>query len=121
MKYLDNDHGGGKGHECGQKAWTATNPSDAQNAQARENFQRAKAVYEEHKEGIHQAMQAMHAAWVKHPIVKDEVKEAGMQMHHHMMPVKVAVTTARIDTINLLSLDQREIFNRTMMDCMGHP
>lgn len=121
LKYLDGGHGGDKGSECGHKAWTATNPSEAQNAQARENFARAKAVCEEHKEGMHQAMQAMHAAWIKHPIVRDEVKSAGMQLHEHMMPIQIAVTDARIDTINLLTSDQRNVFNRTMMDCMGHP
>ena len=107
-----------KMHECAKNAWQATNPSEDQNHQACDFMHAAKAVMDEHKDAIHDGMHNLFAAWSQHPISKDAVKSAEMALHDHIVPVKEAIEDAQINTLNLLSNEQRSTFDHTFFECL---
>lgn len=114
---------GGPGHQmhmCMVQGWKAAKTSEDQNTQARAFMQKAKAVFEAHKDGIKAGMESMKAAWRKHPISKDEVAKAGAGLHEHVAPVMTAGREAHIDIIDLLSPEQRKAFDHGFMHCMHH-
>jgi hypothetical protein len=112
------EHGGGKIGRCMHEGWDATSPTDDQNTQAAAFVQAAKAVVDEHKDGIHQGMHDLMAAWKQHPVSRDSVIAAETELHGHFVPVQEAVRDAQIDILNLLSDDQRTEFDSAFMDCM---
>jgi hypothetical protein len=107
-----------KMHRCLKKSWKATNPSDQQSDGAKRFMDEAKAVKDQHKDAIHSAMEAMKTAWSKHPIVQAEVVAAEDSLREHGMPVRAAFRDAGINTLNLLSAEQRTTFDHTFKDCI---
>jgi Spy/CpxP family protein refolding chaperone len=107
-----------KMHRCLKKSWKAANPTDQQGDTAKRYMDEAKAVMDQHKDAIHSAMEAMKTAWSKHPIVQAEVVAAEDSLREHGMPVRVAFRDAGINTLNLLSSEQRTAFDNTFKDCI---
>ena len=112
-------HGGGM-HKCMKGAWSAANPSEDQNQKAKGFMNEAKAVFDQHKDGIKQAMHGVMTAWKQYPISKDDVVAAEGVMHDQFSPVGEAMQDAKINTLNVLSADQRAAFDTSFAQCMGH-
>ena len=112
---------GGKLHQCMRQAWKMSSPTQDQNKAAHDFVAAVRAVMTQHKDGLHQGMTALKAAWKKYPIAKDEVVAAEASFHEHMMPVKEAVRDAHIGILNLLTAEQRGTFDAAFTSCMhGH-
>ena len=109
---------GGKMKKCAKESWNASSPSDSQKMQAAAFYAEAKAVYEMHKEGLKSAKAQMHMAWMKHPLVRDEVIAAESSLLTHFMPVKDAFRDAGLYTLNVLDPTQRAVFNNAFHTCL---
>lgn len=107
-----------KMHQCVHKGFESAKISEEQHKQIHGYMMNAKNVMKEHKEAIHNGMQSMMTAWKKHPISKDEVVAAEGNLQQHMTPVKVAMRDSMIDSLNVLSADQRKDFDSAFASCM---
>lgn len=107
----------GQRDQCFKRAWMATDPSEAQSSSAQQNFEPIKKLFEDNKEKIHAAMHGLHTAMKAHPISKADVKAAKANLKNTLDPLTDAAEDAAIDTINLLSAEQRSVFDRVLMRC----
>ncbi len=106
-------------HQCAMKAWQAASPTTAQNNAARSNFAPVKQMYAEKKAAIDSAMQELMGDLKAHPISKEEVKASCHSLMRLVAPIQEAAISATIDTINLLTPDQREDFDDAIGECMN--
>jgi hypothetical protein len=107
-----------KMHQCLKKSWNAATPSDQQKEEAKRFMDEAKAEKDLHEDAIEAAMEAMKTAWGKYPIVQAEVVAAEDALREQATPVKAAFRDAGINTLNLLSAEQRETFDSTFKSCI---
>lgn len=110
----------GEGDKCFGKAFMATKPSEEQKVKAHEVHDAVKQVYEDNKSAMQAAASDYMAAMMKHPIVMDDAVKAAHALGEAVHPVQAAMFGGSITIINLLSEDQRAIFNRAMHRCMQH-
>lgn len=119
----DGEHGGHQGrqekmHKCLHDGMKAAELTEDQHHQIHQNMMAAKQVKMDHKDAIHEGMRVMMEAWKQHPIVKADVVAAEENLKAHKMPVKAAMRDAMIDSLNLLSADQRQKFDAAVMACI---
>ncbi|MGE0616404.1 MAG: hypothetical protein AB7P04_12260 [Bacteriovoracia bacterium] len=112
------ENGAGKVHECMHEAWKAADTSDEQNNKAGEIIAGARDVMKKNKEAIQKAMKGMMVAWKAHPISRDAVIAAEKGLMEAGAPVHGAIRDAQVGVINLLSKEQREVFNEVFMECV---
>ncbi len=110
----------GQGDKCFAKAFRATEPTDEQKESAHAVHEAVKKVYEDNKSAMEAAGSAYMAAMMKHPIVMEDAVAAAHTLGEAVHPVQAAIFTGSITIVNLLSEDQRAIFNRVMHRCMKH-
>lgn len=108
-----------KMHKCLTKAWKAAKPSDQQKDTANGFMDEAKLVLDQHEDALEANMEALKAAWMKHPVVQAEVVAAEDALMAEVVPVKAAFRDAGINTLNLLSAEQREDFNTSFSGCIN--
>lgn len=111
-------HRGEKMHKCMHDGMTAAELSEDQHNQIHQIMMAAKQVKKDHQAAIHEGMQAMMAAWGKYPIEKAEVVGAEENLKAHMTPVREAMRDGMIDSLNLLSAEQRQKFDDAFMTCI---
>jgi Spy/CpxP family protein refolding chaperone len=116
LNYDGQDPGQGPG-KCIQAAWASTNPTDDQNNQAKSFMDAAHAVFQQHGDSLKQDFQALKTAWAAYPIVKADVVTAETALQNDLPAVKEAMEDATINTLNLLSADQRKTFDAAAKDC----
>ncbi|HEY8280496.1 MAG TPA: hypothetical protein VIH99_12780, partial [Bdellovibrionota bacterium] len=61
---------------CAKEGWVASNPTADQTKRAQDYVSEAKKTLEGSRPGIQQSKQALKTAWMKHPIVRNEVDKA---------------------------------------------
>ena len=110
----------GEHDKCFAKAFMATRPSDEQKEKAHAVHEDIKKVFEDNKSAIQAAVSDYETAMMKHPIVMDDAVKAAHALGEAVHPVQAAVFTGSITIVNLLSDDQRDVFNRVMRRCMKH-
>ncbi len=103
--------------KCAHEAWDASKPTQVQKDQARVNFAPVKKMYTDSKDKITVAKSALMAAFKTHPIVKGDVESTGKELHALLVPIKMATLSAAIDSINLLTLSQRQLFDSALKAC----
>ena len=106
-----------KHDQCGHEAWQAAKPTAEQTAAAEAYFAPVKKMFQDNKDAIEAAKAAFMAALKNHPIVKADATSTGKALFDLVMPIKSAAFSAVIDSINLLSLDQRHAFDDAFMAC----
>lgn len=107
--------------KCGHEAWKASNPTQEQETAAQAYFAPVKKMIQDNRNGIKEAKQAFIATLKTHPIVKADVATTGKALLKLVLPIKKAAFSAVIDTINLLSVSQRQMFDASMLLCMKQP
>jgi hypothetical protein len=106
-----------KGMQCGHEAWNAASPTDDQTNAAKAIFAPVKQMYMDNKAAIMTDVAALKAAFATQPIVKSDVETAGKNLFTLVMPIQKAGLDAAIDSINLLSVDQRKAFDAAFKAC----
>lgn len=108
----------GEGEQCFMKAFMATEPTDEQKMQAHKIHMAVQKVFEDNKENMQKAAGTYMEAMMAHPIVQATAVESLHNLVKAVHPVQAAYFTGSITVINLLSMDQRNLFNQAMHDCM---
>lgn len=108
----------GRMQKCLDEGMTAAELTEEQKSQIHENMMAAMQVKEEHKNAIQEAKQSIVQAWSQHPIVRADVIAAEENMKTHKAPVKAAMRDSMIDSLNLLSGDQRQKFDAAFVVCI---
>jgi hypothetical protein len=108
----------GQSDKCYGKAFRATKPSDEQKESAQAVHEAIKKVFEDNKSAMEAAASDYMAAMMNHPIVMDEAVAAAHALGEAVHPVQAAIFTGAITIVNLLSADQRAIFDRVIHRCM---
>lgn len=112
------NHPGEKMHECVHAGFQSTNMTEEQHTVVHKAMMDAMAVMDQHKDGIHAGMRAVMGAFSKHPIDRNEVVSAEVNLKVDMEPVREAMRDSLITGINVLSSEQRSLFDHAFMQCM---
>ena len=107
-----------KMQECIKAGWQAAHPTDEQNQAAGEYLKSAHGVVRQNMKAIKEAARGVWIEFAKHPITKADVDTAEGKLQ---VPVKLVRTTVRdaiIDSLNLLTNEQRDQYDQAFMACI---
>ncbi len=117
----DEDHGGehqDKVHNCVHAGMDAAKTTDDQHKVIHGHMVAMMQAKKDHAQGLHEGMHAMKLAWSKHPVSTEEIMAAEALMNSHTSPIKAAVRDALIGVVNVLTVEQRPLFDHAFMTCM---
>lgn len=109
---------GGEIRACFKSAWAAANPAREQNERAREELTAMKTVFEENRAALEGGLMGLLGAWKAHPVSIDDVKAAEEALKTAITPVHEAVRTGSANVLNLLTAEQRSVFDDKLLDCL---
>jgi hypothetical protein len=112
----DHDHMG----QCIKASWEAANPTDDQNAKAKDACTEIKSVVDKHKDALKADFKALMETFKAYPIVQGDVVKAETALGGEFMPIHDAVRDGAISILNLLTADQRKAFDAAFMECGHH-
>jgi len=103
--------------ECIKNGWEAASPTDVQTGEVKVLIQNVKTVLERQRVVLKKDKQDLLKAWGDFPISSQAVEAAEMALHNDIMPVYKSLREAKIRALNLLTADQKNIFNSTFASC----
>ncbi|MFZ9594559.1 MAG: Spy/CpxP family protein refolding chaperone [Bdellovibrionia bacterium] len=103
--------------ECLKEGWQAAVPTEAQKNEARTLVQTTRGLLKAQKEGIRKARKDLFTAWSKSPVVPSEVEEAENRLRTDMVPVHNVIRENMVSVLNLLTPDQKLLFNDAFKSC----
>lgn len=106
-------------HRCVMRGWKRSGATADQSLQAEKFMNDAKAEMMSRKDAIHARVDEVKAAWMKYPIVRDEVAAAETALMAEVLPVKEAFRDAGINALNLLTQEQRTAFDTAFAACVN--
>jgi hypothetical protein len=106
--------------KCLKESWKQTAPTEVQQHKAEVYMAEAKVVKETRKPELDAAKHAYLAAWKAYPISRDEVIAKEAVLGAQLKMLKATYRDAGINILNLLSGDQRKVFDATFKQCLQH-
>jgi hypothetical protein len=106
-------------HDCMVEAWLAAGTPDDLTAQAQKALIDARGVLGSHQAPITSAIDRLNAAWAKYPVSPLDVGLADMILRHEIEPVQRAFSTAALTVLNLMSADQRKLYDADFKVCIA--
>ena len=107
--------------ECMQEGWAATHPTDAQNQSLATLMTTLHNTVAANKDAIETAAREFFLTWGHHPIDGNAVHQAQYTLDNTIAPVKTAVIDTMVSAINLLTIEQRDLYDHAFAVCMNSP
>ena len=103
--------------QCFVDSWKAASPTDAQIADAKPFNKIGEDAWTQHKDGVIQGKKDLAEAWSAYPLSVANIAKAEMTYHKSVALLHVARRNSNINTLNLLTADQRKVFDKSFDDC----
>ena len=107
-----------KVHDCVLEGWMAAGTSDDQTAQAQKVLNDARGVLGTQQAAIETGITNLNAAWAKYPVDATEVMTAEAALDKEIKPVKESFRGAAISVLNLMTADQRKLYDADFATCI---
>ena len=106
-------------HDCMVEAWLSAGTPDDLTAQAQKALIDARGVLAANQVTITAGINRLNAAWAQYPVKSLDVGIADFILRREMEPVEKAFSAAALTVLNLMSADQRKLYDADFAVCIA--